>query len=278
MFSESALVPKARLMIFSGIEKYGKTKLIRPADSAFNFLEELNLIEVLENGKSVRIHPLLREYVLEKLEDGADNQTITLKTECVLNLKRAYYDNFPLLVQEYVERNNDIDSIREDFETVLLWSKESALVNSASSGYITESEINPIYELNKIINQELHNLRPASMCDSFILYPDKRNLFPQAVLIRSFDLNNMELANKSREFLIQLKRPFLDIRWARVRNKAALIWTLEGHSESVSSIAITSDNTKIVSGSFLEMFRQRIAEDVQYQSLPYIDPFGVLIL
>jgi hypothetical protein len=30
--------------------------------------------------------------------------------------------------------------------------------------------------------------------------------------------------------------------------------------------------------SFLEMFRQRIAEDVQYQSLPYIDPFGVLIL
>jgi hypothetical protein len=30
--------------------------------------------------------------------------------------------------------------------------------------------------------------------------------------------------------------------------------------------------------SFLEMFRQRIAEDVKYQSLPYIDPFGVLIL
>jgi WD40 repeat protein len=122
------------------------------------------------------------------------------------------------------------------------------LVNSANSK-IPESEINPIYKLNKIINQELHNLRPTSTIDSLTFNSDKRSLFAQAVLIRSFDLNYMEMANKSREFLIQLKKPFLDIRWAQVRSKADLIMTLEGHSDGVISATITSDNSKIVSGS-----------------------------
>jgi hypothetical protein len=117
LLPESAIVPKNRLIVYSGIEKYGKTKLIRPAESAFIFLDELNLLDVLEKVKSVRIHPLLREYVLEKLqEESTKNQPIDLRLESILNLKRAYYDNFPSLVQEYVERNDDIDSIREDFE------------------------------------------------------------------------------------------------------------------------------------------------------------------
>ena len=253
LLQESALVPKGRLIILSGIDRFGKTKLIRPADSAFNVLDELNLIDVSQDGKSVRIHPLLREYMLEKLEgDGAENQTqtTTLKAESILNLKRAYYDNFSSLVQEYVERNSDIDSIREDFETVLLWSKEPELVNLASSLKIVESELYPIYELNKIINQEQHNLRLSVTNDSLSVNQDMQVLFAQSVLIRSFDLNNMEMANKAREFLLQVKKPFLDIRWARVRDKGALIRTLEGHSYSVTSVAITSDDSKIVSGSW----------------------------
>ena len=78
---------------------------------------------------------------------------------------------------------------------------------------------------------------------------DKQNPFAQAVLMRSFDLNYMEIANKSREFLLHLSKPFLDIRCARVRGKEALKMTLEGHSFAVNSVAITTDNSKIVSGS-----------------------------
>ena len=83
LFPESALIPKARLIIFSGIDRFGKTKLIRPAESAFVLLDELNLIDILENGKSVRTHPLLREYILEKLEENKGNQKqkINLKVE-----------------------------------------------------------------------------------------------------------------------------------------------------------------------------------------------------
>jgi hypothetical protein len=69
--------------------------------------------------------------------------------------------------------------------------------------------------------------------------------FAQCVHVRSVDLSYMLVADKSREFLSESKEPFLDIRWAKVRNKEALIRTLEGHSSSVASVAITSDNTKI---------------------------------
>jgi len=50
-------------------------------------------------------------------------------------------------------------------------------------------------------------------------------------------------------FLSLSKKPFLDLLWAKVRNKQALIMTLEGHTYTVDSIAISSDNSKIVSGS-----------------------------
>lgn len=113
---------------------------------------------------------------------------------------------------------------------------------------ISESDIQPLYQLNKVLEQESHNLRsPAN--ESFTDNGDKSIRFAQCLHIRSVDLNYMLVADKSREFLSQSKKPFLDIRWAKVHNKEALIRTLEGHSTYVNSVAITSDNTKIVSGS-----------------------------
>jgi WD40 repeat protein len=41
----------------------------------------------------------------------------------------------------------------------------------------------------------------------------------------------------------------LDLLWAKVHSKEALKMTLEGHSTQVISVAISSDNSKIVSGS-----------------------------
>jgi hypothetical protein len=100
------------------------------------------LIDVLDNGKSVRIHPLLREYVFEKLEEHTtENKTANLKVESILNLKRTYYDKYPLLMQEYIERNNDIDSILEDFEIVLLWLKELALAEIVDLVRIVKKEL-----------------------------------------------------------------------------------------------------------------------------------------
>ena len=79
---------------------------------------------------------------------------------------------------------------------------------------ILDSDINPIYELGKIIDQELYKLRPTISNDYFTINEDKEILFAQSMLVRSIDLNYMMIANKSREFLLELGKPFLDIRWA----------------------------------------------------------------
>lgn len=64
-------------------------------EEAFLLLDKLNLID----SKSVRT-PLLREYALEKLHLDVRYQENDLKLESCLNLKKAYYDDFPSLVQE----------------------------------------------------------------------------------------------------------------------------------------------------------------------------------
>ena len=248
LLPESAIVPKNRLIVYSGIEKYGKTKLIRPAESAFFFLEELNLIDVLENGKSVRIHPLLREYIQKLEEESTENQVVSLKRESILNLRRAYYDNFPYLARAYVERNYDIDSLLDDIRTVLEWSKRED--NDEQYKY---EILNPIHSLYKILGQESHNLR-LSDYNSFIhVLPsdiDKSLIFAQQIHIRSIVLGSNDIADKSREYLSTSNTPFLNIKWAKVGNKQALIRTLLDHTNSVNSVSISSDNTKFVSGSF----------------------------
>jgi hypothetical protein len=101
LFAESAIIPKARLTIFSGIEKVGQSPLIVPTEEAFNLLAELNLIDILEGGKSVRTHPLLREYTLERLKQQ-NKEYGEIDLESIVNLKEAYYDDFSRLAHEIV--------------------------------------------------------------------------------------------------------------------------------------------------------------------------------
>jgi hypothetical protein len=80
LFVESAIVPQQR-PIYSGIGKFGKSKLIRPAEEAFLHLDKLNLIDILKDSKSVRTHPLLTEYAFEKLHQNKGYQGNDLKLE-----------------------------------------------------------------------------------------------------------------------------------------------------------------------------------------------------
>ncbi|MGB9169237.1 MAG: hypothetical protein WCB31_09955 [Nitrososphaeraceae archaeon] len=61
MLPEASIIPKNRLVVYSGIENQGEFGLLEfPAESTFKLLDELNLVDILEEGKSVRVHPLLR--------------------------------------------------------------------------------------------------------------------------------------------------------------------------------------------------------------------------
>ena len=112
--------------------------------------------------------------------------------------------------------------------------------------------INSIFRLNQIIEQESHNLRlPATSTtnEQVAINEDKLILFAQQVHICSYKLNNKDIAEKSRKFLSKLNMPFLNIIWTNVSSTQGLIRTMDGHSDSVYSVAISPDNNKIVSGS-----------------------------
>ena len=268
LFSESAIIPKNRLIIYSGIQKIGKTKLIRPAQSAFNLLDELNLVDILEDGKSVRMHPLLKEFVYEKVtqDEDEDNKPDKLKFKCITNLKKTYHDDFSCLVDEYSnQREGNINSIIEDVKTVLEWSKNGfELTKDDSTNHdIGNTIINPISSLYRVLEQESHNLRlkdKNSFISSVSDNIEIQLVFAQQIHIRATDLRQDEIAQRSREY-IRMQRPsqsqlqsknrfFVDILWARVKDKSALLRTLEGHSAYVESVTVTPDGTKIVSGSW----------------------------
>jgi WD40 repeat protein len=257
LLPESAIIPKNRLLIYSGIEKFGKTKLIRPAQSAFNFLYDLNLIDLVENGKSVHMHPLLREFIYEKIVQDEDENyhPDKLKFKSITNLKNRYYEDFSYLVEEYSkQREGNIDSILEDFRTILDWSKNETKLpeNENEKKDNDHTTINSILSLYKILEQESHNLRVKDVSSFISSASDKRDkgvIFAQQIHIRATDLGQKEIIQRSREYLQTNACNFFNILWAKVRDKSALIRTLEDTHFVVESVAITPDGSKIVSGS-----------------------------
>jgi hypothetical protein len=113
-FPESALVPKDRLALFSDVNQVGSSKLDRPIESAIVLLDELNLVDQMENGRSVRMHPLLRSFAQTKIIESESE----FKCKAVYNLIKAY-QNLSLLYDEYFKR--DIDQVIEDLDIAAKW-------------------------------------------------------------------------------------------------------------------------------------------------------------
>ena len=160
---------------------------------------------------TIKVSDLSTSKLLNTLEGHSINVTSSY-------LKRAYYDNFPSLVQEYVERNGDIDSIREDFKIALLWLKEMVTANDNVSG--SWDETIKVWDLNT--GTLLNTLKGYSDVSSVAISSDNSKIVSGSddKTIKVWDLNTGTLLN-----------------------------TLKGYSGDVSSVAISSDNSKIVSGS-----------------------------
>jgi WD40 repeat protein len=192
------------------------------------------------------MHPLLREFVYEKVkkERNQDN----LKSEVIINLKNKYYDDFSYLVDEYKkERDTDIDSLLDDFKVPLEWSSYQKWEQDHENGQIITS----IYSLYKILEQESHNLRSKDKNSFISTLPNNINkqlVFAQQIHIRSTELSDVRVMEKSKKYIEREKNSFV-LKWVKVKDKSTLIRTLEGHASSVESVAIRPDGTKILSGS-----------------------------
>jgi TIR domain/NB-ARC domain len=83
VFPEATIIPKDTLGIFAGIS-IEQNDLVFPLEKAILTLHELNLMEVLEQGHSVRLHPLVRDFAV-RLISVEEQQT--LRRLAVVNLK-----------------------------------------------------------------------------------------------------------------------------------------------------------------------------------------------
>ena len=94
----------------------------------------------------------------------------------------------------------------EDFQIALLWLKEMA--TASDSIKLSQLDVESIYQLNKVLEQESHNLRLTA--NDLLTYEDKSVLFVQHMLIRSLDLNYTTIADKARRFLSFSKKTVLE--------------------------------------------------------------------
>ena len=115
------------------------------------------------------------------------------------------------MVDEYaIERDGgDIDSILDDFKTVVEWSRNKKLVKDENKNKdIDNTIINSISSLYKILEQESHNLRLKEKNSFISTLPDKIDkqlVFAQQIHIRATDLDKMKLFNDPENTFRQAK-------------------------------------------------------------------------
>ncbi len=88
------------------------------------------------------------------------------------------------------------------------------------------SNLKPLSELYRLLEQESYNFRGKDK-NSFISLPnniDKSLLFPQQIHIRSSELFNTKVIERSKKYL-ETKRNSIIVKWAKVKDKSALLRT-----------------------------------------------------
>ncbi|MEP7126868.1 MAG: NB-ARC domain-containing protein, partial [Byssovorax sp.] len=222
LLGEAAEVPKARLALLTGlaatVEKKGYPA---PLTAALKKLADLWLVEDL-GEKAIRLHPLVREFALKQIEAREE-----FAWECAGNLGEALWD-MGRLNDEVAARG--VDAVIDDLRVGVRLSGEGKV----DAGWIER--------LLKVLDREAHCLRrwkPAERPE-FLL---------QQVRNRCFAMEEEDGCGLAEGVLA--KRGLRSLR-ELVRSgweSEALVRTLEGHTHTVSGVAVTVDDRSAVSAS-----------------------------
>ena len=94
-----------------------------------------------------------------------------------------------------------------------------------------------------LVRREAHHLREWD--------PQRQpNAFAQQVLFRAVTFGMASLAETAEHRLGQLARPCLLLRWRTLNESPALVRLLTGHRYGVTSVAVSPDGRRVVSGSY----------------------------
>jgi WD40 repeat protein len=116
LLEESAIIPKARLSLLAGLS-FARHIVQDSASTAFEVALDLHLADDLEAGKSIRLHPLLRDAIQRTIEDPGK-----LRTQAAECLRNAYADP-TRLKQEYIRRTPR--EMTADMRIALRWGEQS---------------------------------------------------------------------------------------------------------------------------------------------------------
>lgn len=224
LFPVGSIVPNARLGVLAGFGP-SASPIVRPADEAILMLCELNLLDGVEDGTAVRIHPLLRDFArglktndeLEQFQEGAAQ-----------NVANAYTDPFRL-EREYLDRG--VEQIIEDLRIGEVWANEGA-------AWIDETRL-----LRRLLDRERQNLRATA--DSS---PSATRLFQQ-LHFRAMRSGTTALADRFLNAASRRGDQLLILRSASRVDDAALIRRLAVTSHRPDTVTVSADGVRALSNS-----------------------------
>ncbi|MCA9926467.1 MAG: trypsin-like peptidase domain-containing protein, partial [Anaerolineales bacterium] len=245
---EAAYIPAARLGLLAGVPVFAQKGRPPRLQRALKKLEAASLVEELK-GDGVRLHPLVREFAQTLV---SEREQYHFRNECGVHLADAFED-FALLEQQC--RVRGVDALIEDLLVGLeLLDANRQIIRGEAIGvppwrcagqeHAIVRQLTPIIEkdgeninalprvrtLLRLLQQEAHIVRRWNKQDLDFL---------QRLVGRMQRLKFKDLLPKAKRFLLEKQQPVVQENWFSTNEALALEQTLQGHSASVSSVAIT---------------------------------------
>lgn len=221
LFPSAMAIPKARLSLYSGIGR-SASRPGSPLDRSFRLLDELNLIEELDNGKSIRLHPLVQEFVSGLV--STQDQERDLRNKAISNLVRCFSDPSRLEL-EVSERG--IDAVIEDVQIGISWRGEE-------TAGLAELEV-----LLRVLDQERHHFSD----DSKVTIGPRPHLLQQ-LQYRSSILGFRRLADKLHQAGREKSLPTFKFLFSNEMEEMARICSVRGHKASIEEVSLSEDGRR----------------------------------
>jgi WD40 repeat protein len=223
-FAEAASISTSALGLFAGVLDTQKPAVPSPLRRALKRLHDVRLVEDLVEHR-VRLHPLVREFA-ELLTPREDTQEF--RHSCARRIAEAFDD---LTTLEEIVRTDGPEGLHLALATTLDFASESP---DGVRSYLRS--------VLRVLHREFHHLRDWNDA----LEP---NGFAQQFLFRALTLAETRLAESAERRLTELAHPALVLRWRTVGESPALARILTEHQGEVTSVAVSPDGRRIVSGS-----------------------------
>jgi WD40 repeat protein len=223
-FAEAASISTNTLGLFAGVSDTHKPAIPSPLRRALKRLHDVRLVEELLEHR-VRLHPLVREFA-EALTP--EDETQEFRHSCAGRLAKAFDD---LRTLEEIIRSEGPDGLHYALATAVEFAAES------------HDGVRPyLRSMLRVFQRESHRLREWN-------YEMEPNRFAQQFLFRALTLGETRLAENAERRLTDLAHPALILRWRTLSESPALVRILRGHQDTVTSVAVSPDGRRIISGS-----------------------------